>query len=266
MPVSEDEIVVALGLVVAAVFVVRQQLAPLVTLRAVVAPAGLRGLVLLLFVTALGIVHATLTTMSSWDVQASGVYTAFYDLMGAAWIGGAIAGSHFLGLSLRDDVLERRNAAALVALGGVLLGHALAFAGGNIGEGPGWWCVVAASGLASASLFGVWLALHLAARVPDTLTVERDGAAAIRVAALFVACGLVFGRAAAGDWISMEDTFASFVAAGWPGFALAGAAVALEILLARLRGARVPAALSVVVALAYLGVAGYAVHLRGMPA
>lgn len=258
--------VVALSLVVAAFYVARRQLVPLLTLRAIVAPKALRGLVLLLFAAALGIVHATLTTMSSWDVQSSRVYTGFYDLMGLVWIGGALTASDFLGLSLRDDVLERRNHAALVALGGVLVGHALAFAGGNIGDGPGWWCVVAASGLASGSLFGVWLALHAAARVPDTLTVERDGAAAVRVAGLLIGCGLVFGRAAAGDWISLDETVASFVAAGWPGFALAGAAIVLEILLARPRGAPVPPALSVVVALAYLGVAGYAVHLRGMPA
>src|SRR5918999_880148 len=88
------------------------------------------------------VLFAVLRRYSSFDVRDDPIYLAFYMVLGAMWVR---LGSWFLpllGLSARDDVIERGNAAAAHALGGALLGLTLCFAGGNIGDGPGWWVVV----------------------------------------------------------------------------------------------------------------------------
>ncbi|MEZ4339167.1 MAG: hypothetical protein R3B82_21310 [Sandaracinaceae bacterium] len=258
---SGDEMIAgALALLVLWVVLARQVL-PMLMLSRLVAPPRLRLSLLVFFVVAGAVVHVTMVTASSWDVQSSALYTAYYDLIGAAWIGLAILGMHHLGLSLRDDVLERRNPAALFALGGALVGHAFAYAGGNIGDGPGWWCVVIASGLGALTLFAAWLVLHLVARVPETITVERDRSAGIRVGALFVGIGLVAGRAAAGTWVSVEDTVWSFAAVAWPVVPLLGLSVAIELGLQPPRVA--PRPVSGLVALGYLGASAGVVYVHG---
>ncbi len=252
-------------LAIVALWALRRQLVPLITLSRVVAPLRIRLAVALAGVGAGAVVHGTMTELSSWDVQSSSLYTGYYDLLGAAWLGGAVLVMHHLGLSLRDDVLERRNPAALIAFVGVLLGHALAYAGGNIGDGPGWWCVVVASGLAGASLLGVWLALHLAARVPDAITVERDAATGLRVGALLAGAGLIAGRAAAGTWVSLEDTVATFVTAAWPLVPIVAVAAVAERLLHPSRRVAGSLPISLALGLAYVAASVVAVQMQGAP-
>jgi hypothetical protein len=54
--------------------------------------------------------------------------------------------------------------------------------------------------------------------VVDTVTIDRDPAAGLRLGAFLVACGLVLGRSVAGDWESAANTVADFVA--WLPFVL----------------------------------------------
>ncbi|MCB9596863.1 MAG: hypothetical protein H6719_29340 [Sandaracinaceae bacterium] len=259
---SEDEMFVGLGAIACVAVVLRKQAVPLFSLSRAVAPLSIRGGVALAFALALALTHYVVATLSSWDVQSSSLYTGFYDLLGLAWLGLAVLAMHWLGLSLRDDVLERRNVAALAAFGGALVGHALAYAGGNIGDGPGWWCVAVASGLASATLFGVWVVLHFA-EVSDHVTVDRDLPSGIRAGALLVACGYVFGRGAAGDWISMEDTVASFFLAAWPAFILVGVAAGIERLLTPARPIPARLAISGALAAGYLAAGALIVEWEG---
>ena len=71
-------------------------------------------------------------------VRDSGDYTILYLLFGTAWVGLGVQGWFpWLGLSIRDDVIEGRNSAAIWAIGGGLLGLTFCFAGGNIGNGAG---------------------------------------------------------------------------------------------------------------------------------
>ena len=56
--------------------------------------------------------------------------------VGGFWLVLAYALFPWLGLSLRDDAVDRRNPAALVALGCALPSVAITFAAGNLGEGP----------------------------------------------------------------------------------------------------------------------------------
>src|SRR5687767_9695060 len=143
---------------------------------------------------------------ASHDVRDSGTYLTFYVIVGAAWVGVGSLLLPWLGVSPRLDALERRNTAAAVAVAGALLGLTFAFAGGNIGNGPGWWVVVFSSGLATVSLFAGWAAVEAAGHVAESVAVERDVATGLRLAGMLTAAGLVFGRAAAGDWVSAGDT------------------------------------------------------------
>ena len=59
-------------------------------------------------------------------------------------------------LSARDDVVERSNRAAIPAIAGGLLAITLCFAGGNIGDGPGWWVVMFCGVLSTGTLLLAW--------------------------------------------------------------------------------------------------------------
>ena len=78
----------------------------------------------------------------------------------------------------------------------------------------------------------LWLALAAFGRAMESITVDRRPSAAFRTGGFFVACGLVLGRAVAGDWISADATLIDFLAVAWPLLILLGLAVALERLLA----------------------------------
>jgi hypothetical protein len=175
-----------------------------------------------------GALFFILKTEAAHDVRDDPVYLAFYLLMGAAWLGVAAHALSFFGLSARDDVIERGNGAAGLAIGGALLGLTFCFAGGNIGDGPGWW-VVAFSGLLATGAISIawWLAAVWTDWV-DRITIDRDLAAGIRSAGFFLGAGLILGRAAAGDWQSAAATVKDFAINGWPILPLLGAALVIE--------------------------------------
>lgn len=175
------------------------------------------------------VIYAVLRSASSFDVRDNPIYIRFYLAMGMAWVG--VAARFFLpffGLSSRDDVVERKNPAAIHALGGALLGVALCFAGGNIGDGPGWWVVVFSAALSTAAFFLLWALLDRFTGLADAVTVERDPASGMRLGGYFLASGLILGRAVAGDWVSAEATVADFGKVAWPVLLLWLAAVLLE--------------------------------------
>jgi hypothetical protein len=157
-----------------------------------------------------------LRTRASHDVRDDPRYLLFYMALGAAWVGFGAVLLPLVGLSARDDVVDRGNRAAAPAISGALAGVTLAFAGGNVGDGPGWWVVVFAAGLASVTLVLAGLLLDGLGRASSLVTVERDAAAGLRLGAFFAACGLVLGRAAAGDWVSAGAAVRDFLAVGWP--------------------------------------------------
>ena len=134
-----------------------------------------------------------------------------------------------LGLSCRDDALERDNTAAGLAIAGGLLGVTLIFAGGNIGNGPGWWVVVFCAGIATAAVLLFWLIGNQITHVQEAITIDRDTAAGWRTAGFFIGSGLILGRAVAGDWHSTQQTVSDFIAKGWPALILWGAVLFLDI-------------------------------------
>jgi hypothetical protein len=169
-----------------------------------------------------------LLRLAAHDVRDSLEYLFLYWMLGAAWLRAAVALLPWLGLSLRDDVVERGNPAALPAAAGWLGGMTLAFAGGNIGDGPGWWVVVGCALLSSGVLVLAWLLMQALAGATEAVVVERDVAAGWRLGGLLLACGLIAGRAAAGNYLSVEATLSDFARHGWPVLPLLALAIALQ--------------------------------------
>lgn len=155
-------------------------------------------------------------------------YILFYLAVGAAWVGIFRLHLPLFGLSPRDDVFERGNGAVAWATAGALVGGTCCFAGGNVGDGPGWWVVLFSGLLSTAALLALWLILHASTGVMEKLSIERDPAAGVRVAGFFLGAGLILGRAVAGNWVSAAETLSDFARMAWPALVLTAVAVVLE--------------------------------------
>jgi uncharacterized membrane protein YjfL (UPF0719 family) len=125
-----------------------------------------------------------------------------------------------LGVSARDDVVERRNTAASYAVGGALLGVTMCFAGANVGSGPGPEVVFFCAILSTAAFFFLWFVLESIAHPSEAITVDRDEEAAVRLAGFLVATGILLGGAVAGNWESPSGTLQDFCTFGWPAIVL----------------------------------------------
>lgn len=162
-------------------------------------------------------------------------YVLLVFLMGGACLTIAMALLPWLGISLRDDVYERRNFAALLTMSGAALGVMLTYSAANVGTGPSFWNNVFSSLLASGALLFIWLVMAVLGRAAISITEERDPASGLRVGILLVAEGFILGRAIAGNWVSTEATVRDFLRDGWPALAMGIAAAIVE---RRLRPAR----------------------------
>ena len=225
---SGDEVIVALGSALFALFVWGRWMIGPMRLRRLGAPATGSRLLTVAPLLCLVLLFAVLQTLASHDVRDDPRYLVMYLALGAAWLAVAMMLMPVLGLSVRDDVLERGNPAAAYAVFGALLGITLAFAGGNIGDGPGWWVVVFSAILATAALYVMWALLERFADVSEQVTVERDAAAGVRLAGFLAGCGLILGRAVAGDWVSTSATVADFARVATPALGLLLIAIPLE--------------------------------------
>ena len=203
---------------------------------------------------------AVLGTMAASDVRNT-PYVLFYLLMGAAWLRGVVIGlANCMGLVLRDDWIERGNPAAAICGAGLLLGGMAAFAGGNIGDGPGWWVVVFSAALSTGAMFLGLVCLNLAAGVIERITIGREVSLAVRTGAYLLMAGVIAGRAVAGNWVSAEATVSDFFSAAWPLLVITMALCAVELVYKR---ARLSLATSGVFAALELGYAAYCLLWAG---
>ena len=187
----------------------------------------------LLPVIASGIIAATLKTLAASDVVDSPVYILFYWVLGLAWLAfGGYFACYFLDLHWREDVLQLNNKAALCAFSGVFLGSAIVYSGANIGEGPGWWCVLVAGGLGMAAWVALAVLVNVATHASERITVERDIGCGFRFGFYLLASAVILGRASSGDWTSFEMTVVEF-GIGWPAIPLALLAIGAEWMFAK---------------------------------
>jgi len=176
-----------------------------------------------------GVIVFVLRQWASFDVVDAPFYIVGYMALGLVWItlaAGLLA--RFTDIRFQQDVRERNNFAAAVAIGGMLIGNAIAYAGGNIGDGPGFYVVIFAALL---STFAVYAAVWLVAQTSDgeeRITIDHDVGAAVRLGAVAIGVGIIAGRGAAGDWISVQATLRDFVAVAWPALLFVVAAIVHE--------------------------------------
>jgi len=179
-------------------------------------------------VACLAMLFLVLRWWAADDVRDSKTYLLFYMAAGAAWVGACAQLCCFLGISPRDDAVERQNLAAAFATAGAMAGVTFCFAGANVGNGPGWWVVVFSAALSTGAFFVLWALVENLTGVSERVTIERADGAGLRLAGFLVAMGMILGRSVAGDWVSAEATVRDFAVVAWPVLPLAGAAAIVE--------------------------------------
>lgn len=174
------------------------------------------------------IILFTLRVLASFDVVGDVIYIMFYIVLGFAWVFIFIdLVFYFFDISWTDDALQNDNKAALFAVAGAFLGIVLIYSGANVGDGPGWWCVIFAGGLGITAWFIVSLIMNKVTQVFERITVNRDLYCGIRFGSYLLASGLILARASAGDWTSFSMTIVEFTV-GWPVLLLTLLAVLVE--------------------------------------
>ncbi|HMP76815.1 MAG TPA: hypothetical protein PKE12_11035 [Kiritimatiellia bacterium] len=163
---------------------------------------------------------AVLTIHAAHDVRADVRYIAFYMALGAAWLYGVARGLPIVNVAPRDDAIERGNVAAAWTSAGCVAGLLLAFAGANIGDGPGFHVVLFSAMLSTIGWYAAWALWTVLTRADHAINIDRDPASGMRGAGMAIGIGLIMGRAVAGTWISADETIVDFLRDGWPIFLL----------------------------------------------
>src|SRR5436309_3202200 len=91
------------------------------------------------YFASVALIGGALRNWGAAEVRGHGGEVFFLTLLGVIWL---IVSAHlfpWFGLCIADDVIERRNLAALLALSGATLAIATIYAAGNLGEGPSYW-------------------------------------------------------------------------------------------------------------------------------
>jgi hypothetical protein len=114
-------------------------------------------LVWLAFMSACAIsLYFALEKWSSPSVRDDAGEVSFYLIFSLVWIALTQSAFAFLGISIRDDVAERRSRSAGLAAAGLTIAAACWVAGANIGDGPDskWCCSAACSRPSICWFFG----------------------------------------------------------------------------------------------------------------
>ncbi|HEX4644047.1 MAG TPA: hypothetical protein VH598_00405 [Verrucomicrobiae bacterium] len=162
------------------------------------------------------------------EIRANAVEVLFLTFAGVVWLTVATRLFPWLGLSLRDDAVERGNIAALPALCGAVMAVGIIYAGGSLGEGPSFMNNFFSAAVGTAGWFALWILLEFGAKVSRSIAEERDLASGLRLGGLLLAIGLILGRAAAGNWNPEAATIQSIIHDGWPAGVLWGIALLIE--------------------------------------
>lgn len=187
-----------------------------------------RRWLLVLPIAGLAALWYVLDTAAAVDVRNDFRYQFLFVAMGTIWVFHLPRALVWIGISYRDDALERRNGAAAIAIAGAVVAFAIVFTGSNMGEGPSIWNTVQTALAATAFLAASTFAHALVTSVGDTITIERDVAAGVRFAGWMVASGVVLARGSAGDWVSASAMIDDLFAVGWPILILLAVAVAAD--------------------------------------
>ena len=191
------------------------------------------GCISLIGVCAINVI--VLRFLAASDVRNDARYIVMYLLMSLAAATFTMVALRIFGLRTAD-IAERGNRAAPILVFCSLIAGAFAFAGANIGDGPGFHVVIASAMLSYGAIFVLAFIHTGAARTMYRILVDRDRGTAFRFGCLLIACGLVLGRAVAGTLVDAGSTLADFFRLGWPAAVL----VLVDIMVARATLTREP--------------------------
>lgn len=176
----------------------------------------------------MAILFWTLSSAADIEVRKNFFYFGYYMVLGAGWLAAVIFVIPFMGVSARDDALERANHSAGWAVAGALLGAIFAFSGANIGNGPGVEAVLFSALLSTGLFFVLWAIAEWFGSFGEEITVERNLGSGIRLGGFLSAAGLLCGWAVAGDWVSARTTLRDFVWSCWPAMLLSACVIVIE--------------------------------------
>lgn len=216
---SGDEFLVGVVATGVAAFTLLPLMGDLLCVQSFGRPAGGRRVVLAGLLAGVGLSVPVLLWWAD-PVHVVGYldYTLLFLVGAAAWVGfvGRVA-LPCVGLSIRDDVSERGNPAAAVVVAAALLGAGLIYALANVGGGDTIWTTLLPAAAATGNWLGLWLLLAAATGVSDRVAIDRDPAAAARLAAYLLASAAILGASMAGDFAGYEQASGDLVWFGcWP--------------------------------------------------
>jgi len=175
------------------------------------------------------VIFMVLKFLASFDVVDSLIYILFYIVLGYAWMyWGFLLLSRCFDLHWVDDVIYQNNKAALAAVIGEFFALAFIYAGANVGDGPGWWCVLFAGSLGLAAWIILGYIIHYCTGIFERITVDRNMGSSIRFCLYLLCSGAILGYACSGDWTSFSMTVVEF-AVGWPVLPLTAAFIIIEL-------------------------------------
>lgn len=186
-----------------------------------------RPLLSLPFVGALAL-EWTLAKYADRAVQNDWRYQGFFLLYGAIWLNVALMVGSLFRLSLKQDVIERNNPAAVTGITGVLTSFLIVYGGGNIGSGTTVGTTFASVILGTLALVLCWFLIEVISGPTISITEDRDVSSAYRLSGALMAIALIVARAIAGDWISLSATVDDLYLKAWPSLIFVALAIALQ--------------------------------------
>jgi len=188
----------------------------------------------LLPIVFLGLMIFILRNMASFDVVNDKVFILFYIILGYVWIAlGLYLMSLFFDIHLAYDAIQLNNKAALAAVTGNFFVLAFIYAGSNVGDGPGWWCVLFAGSLGLAAWIILGIITNICTNIFERITVDRDIGCGIRFMIYLICSGVILGYACSGDWTSFYMTIIEF-SSGWPVLPLTAVYILIELIFKKL--------------------------------
>lgn len=169
-----------------------------------------------------------LTRAAAQEVRDDWRYVSLFLFVGAVWLIGVARILAALGVSARDDALERNNLAAAIAVAGALTGGMLIYGFANLGAGETIWTTIGPAVLASMCAFVLWGIHQRLSDASDAISIDRDSGSAVRFAGMAIGTGLIIGRAVAGNYESASATVRDLGLHGWPALPLALAAAFIQ--------------------------------------
>lgn len=153
----------------------------------------------------------TLSHNVVWDIR----NVLIYGCIGIVLLTGAALGTCrvCLGMAMREQ-LAARNVAAAIVVAGVYIATSLTYSGGLVGEGGGFWIMLLFFLLGQVALLGITYAFRRLTSYDDVQEIASGNvAAALALAGLLIAVGLIVRRAIAGDYLGFLPSLGSFLLA-----------------------------------------------------